>query len=195
MSNKKYERTVLFQQCVGIRRTELLHLKGRDLVRDESGYLCVLVENGKGGKETKQRILPEDTDFVKSFFDGIAPNQPVFDNSELKNKIPYHYLRAKQAQRAYAYYERMCATEEGRKKLERELRKRWQFNINKHTGKPKRFNEKLIRGTYFLRGENKKFAIEHGLKTKYDKLPLLATSVFHLSHWRNGVTLNYLLTI
>ena len=196
LSNEKYAQTVEFQKCVGIRRNELLHLKGSDLVKDESGYLCVFVRKGKGSKKQWQRLLPSDIDFVKSFFDGKAPDEPIFDKAEFKNKLPYHYLRALQAQRAYKYYEHMCLTKKGRAKLEKEIRKRWnKYNLNKHTGKPRRFKESLIKGTYVLRGDNKKFALKNNLPTRYDKLVLLATSVFHLSHWRNDITVNYLLTI
>ena len=48
--NPRYERTISFQRVVGIRASELARLEGRDLVRDESGHLCVFVKNGKGGK-------------------------------------------------------------------------------------------------------------------------------------------------
>ena len=50
------------------------------------------------------------------------------------------------------------------------------------------FKEHLINGNYFLRGENKKLAIKKGLPTKYDKLCLMAVSVFHLAHFRNDTT-------
>lgn len=196
LSNEKYAQTVEFQKCVGIRRAELMRLKGNDLVKDESGYLCIRIKQGKGGKKQWQRILPSDIDFVKSFFAGKAPDEPIFDRTEFKNKLPYHYLRAMQAQRAYRYYEHMCLTKKGRAKLGREIRKRWsKYNLNKRTGKPRRFKESLIKGTYILRGDNKKFALTHNLPTRYDKLALLATSIFHLSHWRNDITINYLLTI
>ena len=53
-----------------------------------------------------------------------------------------------------------------------------------------------ITGTYFIRGENKKLAIKKGLPLKYNKLALMAVSVFHLSHWRNDVTVaSYMLAI
>ena len=197
LSNKKYARTVEFQKRVGIRRAELARLKGNDFFQDESGHYCVRIRRGKGGKQQLQRILPEDIAYVKSFFNGKAPNEPIFDRAELKNKIPYHYLRAMQAQRAYKYYLQLCQTKLGRAKLEYEIKKRWdQYNINPRTGKPKKFKGPLIHGTYFLRGDNKKFATKHNLPTRYDKLALLATSIFHLSHWRNDVTVeSYLLTI
>lgn len=57
LSNKKYARTIEFQKRVGIRRAKLAKLKGGDLVHDESGYLCIRVRRGKGGKLQLQRIL------------------------------------------------------------------------------------------------------------------------------------------
>ena len=188
-SNVKYARTVEFQERVGIRRAELARLRGNDLVKDESGHLCICVRRGKGGKLQLQRILPEDVEIVKSYFSGKASGEPIFSKADFKNKIPYHYLRAMQAQRAYKYYEEIDRTKAGRTKLEKEIQQRWsKYNLNPRTGKPKRLDPKLLRGFYFLRGDNKQFAIHHGLPTKYDKLALLAVSIFHLSHWRNDVS-------
>lgn len=39
-----------FAAVVGIRRAEYVALRGDDLVRDKSGYLCVRVRRGKSGK-------------------------------------------------------------------------------------------------------------------------------------------------
>lgn len=49
-------------------------------------------------------------------------------------------------------------------------------------------------GAYKLRGANSQLARRLGRPTEYDRLAVLATSVFHLSHWRCDVTVsNYLL--
>ena len=195
--NKQYAHTVAFQRRVGIRRAELARLKGSDLVRDESGHLCVRVRRGKGGKMQLQRILPGDIAFIQRYFACKAPNEPIFSKAELRNKLAYHYLRAMQAQRAYQYYVKRVRTKAGRAKLEEEIRRRWnKYNLNPRTGKPKRLDPKLLRGFYFLRGDNKQFAITHGLPTEYDRLALLAVSIFHLSHWRNDVTAeSYMLVV
>lgn len=195
--NEKFSRTVEFQKRVGLRRAELTRLKGGDLAKDESGHLCVVVRRGKGGKYQLQRILPNDEAFVEACFQGKAADEPLFERIEFRNKINYHYLRALQAQRAYRYYEKRVRTKAGRAELEEEIRRRWsKYNLNPRTGKPKRLGPKLLRGFYFLRGDNKQFAITHGLPTKYDRLTLLAVSIFHLSHWRNDVTAeNYMLVV
>ena len=197
LSNKKYTRTVEFALRTGIRRAEIARIRGGDLVKDESGHLCIKIRRGKGGKKQLQLILPDNESFIKNYFENKAPDKPIFDQSELKNKIPYHYLRAKHAQEAYKYFESVCSTQEGRQQLESDMRNRWnKYNINPRTGKPKKFNKKLIEGIYFLRGDNKKFAIENNLPTKFEKLPLLATSIFVLAHWRNDVSVeSYLLAI
>ena len=46
----RYNRLICLQKAVGIRRAELSRLTGTDLTEDESGYLCVNVSRGKGGK-------------------------------------------------------------------------------------------------------------------------------------------------
>ena len=195
IENPKYTRLVEFQRCVGIRRNELKNLRHNDFVYDESGNACVLVRKGKGGKRQLQRILPDDVEFVKSYFDGTDNN--VFAKDELKNKLSLHYLRAKFAQRSYEYYLKLTQNPATKAKLEREVRARWdKYNINQRTGKPKYLPKKLINGNYHLRGKSRQFAVKNNLPTSYNKLALLATSMFSLSHFRNDVTLaSYLLVL
>lgn len=59
-----------FTCCVGIRRAEYAALHGSDLVYDESGYLCVLIRKGKGGKRQLQRIPLGCEQFIKQYFNG-----------------------------------------------------------------------------------------------------------------------------
>lgn len=176
-----------FAAVVGIRRAEYARLRGIDLVCDESGYLCVRIRRGKGGKFQLQRILSEDVIFVRSYFDGSE--ELIFTRTELNNKLDLHHLRAAQAQRAYRYYaDRLRAEPEYREQLEQEIKARW-CKYNK-----RRWRQHEFEGTYRLRGANKELAQRLGQPTEYDRLAVLATSVFHLSHWRNGVTIcNYLL--
>lgn len=185
---------------VGIRRAEYKRLDGTDLVRDESGYLCVRVKNGKGGKFQLQRILPEHAAAVSTYFDGTTSY--LFSRKELKNKIDLHALRAQQARRAYdAYVARIQA--EGRDRLIEEIQARWENYAGKQASskgkanKEKKWDPYLVREKpYFLRGANKKLAIDSGLPVEYNRLALMAVSVFHLSHWRLGVTVsNYMLAV
>ena len=200
ITNPLYERSVEFQKRVGIRRNELKKLKGDDFVRDESGYWCVRVKKGKGGKQQLQRILPADIDFVQSYFKCKNENELIFNPNEISsNNINYHMLRARQANRAYKYYIDQLETkgEKYREQLQAEIQKRAKaYHINKKTGRYISIPLKEITGYYWLRGENKKFALKNNLPVKYDRLALMAVSVFHLSHWRVDVTVaSYLLAI
>ena len=178
-----------FAKLVGIRRDEYKHLCGDDLVVDESGYLCVRVKQGKGGKYQEQRIAPEDVDFIRSYFDGSTNN--VFSKVEMKNKIDLHHLRALRAQRAYHdYLARLENDPDYRAQLTEEVRRRW----GRLCGK--RWDPKRVEGNYSIRGNNRQLALAHGLPIKYDRLAVMAVSVFHLSHWRCDVTVaNYLLAV
>lgn len=178
-----------FAKLVGIRRDEYKHLRGDDLVVDESGYLCVRVRRGKGGKYHEQRIAPEDMDFVRSYFDGSTDN--VFSKVEMKNKIDLHHLRALRAQRAYReYLARLETDPDYRTQLTEEVRRRWVRLCGK------RWDPKRVEGNYSIRGNNRQLACAHGLPVKYDRLAVMAVSVFCLSHWRCDVTVsNYLLAI
>lgn len=176
-----------FASTVGIRRAEYARLRGDDLIYDESGYLCVRVRRGKGGKYQEQRILPGDEMLVRSYFDGSE--KLIFTRAELTNKIDLHHLRAVQAQRAYSYYsELLRRNPEYRAQLEAEIKSRWR-KYNK-----RRWKQREFEGAYKLRGANSQLARKLGRPTEYDRLAIMATSVFHLSHWRCDVTVsNYLL--
>lgn len=194
--NPEYAHLVEFQKRVGIRRRELQNLRANDFKEDEDGNFYVYVRKGKGGKSQLQLVLPEDVELVKSYFGGTE--NKIFESQEFQNKLDLHKLRAKQAKRAYQYYLDKVNNEEGyREELEKLIRKHWnERNIDKRTNKPKPINKKDLSGTYKLRGENKKLALKNGLPVEYDRLCVLATSIFHLSHWRLGVCVNnYLLNV
>ena len=191
MQSEKYQRLVELQSVLGIRRAELGKLRGQDLIYDESGYLCVHVIRGKGGKDQLQRILPDDTDKVEKIFSGIKPDQKVFSSNEMKNHINLHGMRASQAKSAYQYYAAQIKTADGREKLIAELKLRFDTKHGDGSGKRAFYSElkKCADGeSYVLRGANRKKAITLGLPIRYDRTALLAVSVFHLSHWRLDVT-------
>jgi len=197
LQNRK---TVAFADMVAIRRTEMKRLRKNDLIYDESGYLCVNVVKGKGGKPQMQRILPWYADEVKEYFDGTEDK--MFTESEMYNKIDYHLGRRKISREAYDFYNKMCQTEKGREKLQKELILRFcENNIRyvraKETGNIKEMARQIklfkrnMRGDYVLRGVVRKTAIEKNMPVRYGKLPMMAVSVFHLSHWRNDVTIQH----
>lgn len=173
--------------CIGIRRSEYQRLCGDDLVRDETGYLCVRVEKGKGGKEQYQRVPPGREAFVSGYFDGS--HNYVFTRAEMKNKIDLHHLRHYAAWSAYqGYVERLNAQPGYREQLISEVKARWR----EYCKKP--WNPREVRGVYRLRGRNNELAAAAGFPVVYDRLALMATSIFFLSHWRNDVSVvNYLL--
>jgi hypothetical protein len=210
-SMDRYSRLVTFQKAVGIRRAELAHLRGRDLVKDESGWLCVRVENGKGGKEQLQRILPADFHVVRETFADIAPDQRVFSKAEMQNHINLHGLRAGQGKRAYDYYTGRLAEDPsyGRELIGELIARyraahprgeaagsvrRWLASVFGLERPGESYMQQISGAVYLLRGENRQRAIASGRPTEYSRLALLAVSVFHLSHWRLDVTVtNYLL--
>ena len=67
MQDSRFERLVAFQEIAGLRRAELKDLKGENLqVKD--GKMYIVVEQGKGGKEQWQRILPRDAEVAQRTF-------------------------------------------------------------------------------------------------------------------------------
>lgn len=191
----RYSRLVAFQKAVGIRRAELSRLSATDLTTDESGYLCVYVAKGKGGKRQLQRILPEDEKMVIEIFQSVDPEQKLFSPDEMNNKIDLHGIRREQAQRAYKYYCDRLKNEPGYKyQCRKELAARYR-EFHEPGASNKRFLHDIMNEEpYKLRGENRQKAIEQSKETEYDRLALMMVSVFHLSHWRLDVTVtNYLI--
>ena len=176
-----------FACCVGIRRAEYAALRGSDLVYDESGYLCVLIRKGKGGKRQLQRIPLGCEQFIKQYFDGTE--NKVFSHAEMDNKIDLPAMRHIAAWHIYEGYAlRLKQDPTYRSRLENEVKARW-----KHYNKRKWIPNKA-QGIYHLRGKNSELAKACGIPTSFDRLAVLATSIFTLSHWRNDVTVgNYLI--
>ena len=189
-----------FACIAGIRRAEYLHLTPQDLVEDDFGNPCILVRKGKGGKRQMQRILPDELAAVKAVFDNPADANHLFSKAEMNNIIDLHHLRDLRAQQMYKYYLNRIQTENGyREQLMSEIRHTWEKDdeARKENGyRAKHWSDMKVTGNYILRGNNRKLAQKHGLPLQYDRLALLAVSIFHLSHWRHDVTVaNYLLAV
>lgn len=189
-----------FACIAGIRRAEYLHLTPEDLAEDDFGNPCILVRKGKGGKRQLQRILPEELPAIKAVFGNPATPEHLFSKSEMSNKIDLHHLRALRAQQMYRYYlDKIENTPGYREQLITEIRHTWEHDdeARKENGyKAKRWSDMKVTEQYILHGNNRKLAKKHGLPVAYDRLALLAVSIFHLSHWRHDVTVaNYLLAL
>lgn len=197
LDDEKYKRLVDFQRVTGLRRSELSKLKGYNLKYDESNHLCIEVERGKGGKYQLQRILPNEVSVVLNTFKDIKDNEFVFSSTELRNKIDLHALRAESARKAYHYYEIMSISE--KKILVKEMCERYLAfhpNLTRESKEFKKwFNQlRMGNGLYRLRGNNYDRAVINGRPTRYNRIALMAVSIFHLSHWRLDVTVkNYMI--
>lgn len=194
---KSNQDIVRFQMMVGGRRSALSRLTGKCFVYDESGCPCVLFERDKGGKSHKQKIRPEDVEAVKAYFDASGPNERLFP--QIDHDLDLHGMRAENARRNYQYYAEIASTPQGREQLRQQL---WARYTDSEIGckawlmaKAKgdkarmrkleyRFRQQMADGTYYLRGANRQAAIQRGRPIEYDRLSILATSVFSLSHWR-----------
>ena len=194
----EYSRLVEFAECVGIRRDEYKRIDGRSYRPDESGYMCVWVK-GKGGKLQAQRVLPWAVPVVNAAMSSIQGKERLFSKAELKNKIDLHSIRRQVARKAYDYYLYRMETDPGyRQQLRAELVARYEAMHPK--GKPKAdaaaraaFMKNLSDPVYICRGENARLLRDQRRPVSFDRLAVMAVSVFHLSHWRPDVTVkNYL---
>lgn len=195
LQNPRYARCVALQKAVGIRRAELRRLKGGDW---DGHYITV--RRGKGGKSQRQWILPEDRDTVNRIFSGIGSDQLVLSSKEIPEQADLHSIRAEHAQKAYSYFQNIKNPDKRAKlkqilieKFDKEHVRLKNENYDAYKSRRERFISDMD-GKYVLRGENKIKAIELGLPTEYDKLSLMAVSVYELAHWRLDVTVvNYMI--
>lgn len=176
-----------FASVICVRRHDYVALRQNDLMIDESGYLCVVIRKGKGGKYQLQRVPHGYEDFIRSYFNGS--NAFVFTKKEVTNKLDLHHLRHLAALREYRYYEQRLANEpEYRTQLIAEIRARWAD----YNDRPLKENE--MSGKYIMRGKNRELAKRMGFQYSFDRLSVLAVSIFHLAHWRNDVSVrNYIM--
>ena len=197
----KYARVVSFQKVVGIRRAELERLLGVDLShRGDEWY--VIVQRGKGGKQQRQYLLPQDVDAVREVFRDIAPMEKVFSREELNNKIDFHKMRAENARRCYAYYVEKIEAEPGfAEEMRCKLLNRWieeherlrKTNHDAWLRQKELFKREMDDRPYRLRGDNLTKSLVSGSPTEYNRLALMCVSVLHLAHWRLDVTVtNYI---
>lgn len=128
-------------------------------------------------------------------FQNADPGQKLFSKKEMQNKIDLHGIRREHAQKAYKYYADRLKNEPGYKyELRKELAARYK-EFHRPGDSNKRFLHDIMNEKpYKLRGNNYQKAIEQGKETEYNRLALMAVSVFHLSHWRLDVTVtNYMI--
>ena len=204
LADPKYARLTDLQKAVGIRRSELEKLTGADLIRDENGNAAYIrVERGKGGKEQLQWILPKDRETVEGIFSDVKPDGKVFSGEEMANHINLHKMRAEHAKDVYDYFAKLIKDHPSKANSLRDvLLKRWEKghrdllneNPKRYEHARRKFLSDMDDRPYKLRGENLQKAKDLGLPEEYDRLAVMAASVFALSHWRLDVTMtNYLL--
>ena len=105
-------------------------------------------------------------------------------------------MRADVAKEAYHYYlENIKNIDNYRINLVKKLLERFKIDNeryfindkNKYDKKLETFKNDMGAGKYILRGENKERAQEVCAPTEYDRVALMAVSVFHLAHGRTNV--------
>jgi hypothetical protein len=199
--NKRNKDIVRFQSMVGGRRAALGRLTGKDFGFDSSGNACVIFRRDKGGKDQYQALREGDVAAVKAYFERCSPDELLFP--QIDHDLDLHGLRAEHSRRMYQYYHSgLCSTPQGRERLRQQL---WARFTDPEIGCKAwlmaqakgdrarmrkleyRFRKQMADGTYYLRGANRQAAIERGRPVQYDRLALLAVSVFSLSHWRLDV--------
>ena len=201
LESDKSPRLVDFQKAVGIRRKELAKLSPSDIIKTSEGDVYVHVRHGKGGKEQYQYVLPADRDTVISIAASALLPDKIFTEGEMTNKIDLHSIRAEHAKDAYKYYaDRLAADPQYKveciKKLVAYFKVMNDNNDLRFAGHFARFKRDISLGgyKYRIRGENARIAREKGLPLIYNRIALMMVSVFHLSHWRNDVTIkNYMI--
>jgi integrase len=94
-----------FCAATGLRRHELLALRGDDIILDKYGNPAILVRQGKGGK--RRYVHPLNSFPFQLFLDALnngARHRKLFDH--IPSRIPTHFLRGEFARKLYSQYAR-----------------------------------------------------------------------------------------
>lgn len=179
-------RVLDFAAKVGIRKMEYSHLKRSDFVMKD-GRAYVIVRKGKGGKRQEQLILPEDVEFVKSYFDGSE--NYVFSKEEIKacTHANLHEIRRDRAQKLYERWRMELKDPAKREEMMRLLEDRF----NENPKKMGRFSRSKMDTPYKTRGEVRKELYEANKPLEFDRLALLSVSVLALAHYREDVCVKH----
>ena len=171
--------------AIGVRRSELMHLRVQDIVSRPEG-LCAHVLRGKGGKEQYQLILPHNEAIVLNAIVGKAPTDYIIEREDIGGKENIHAFRRINAREAYAYFDGQLAANGDiyRENIKHMCISRMvEFGVNPANNR----DWKIIDRPYTSRPQNGTPSVT------YNRLALMATSIFCLSHWRCGVAVrNYL---
>ena len=86
------------------------------------------------------------------------------------------------------YLDDIRKSPDGREQLTLKLQKAFE-----HAGENWKENSDMnhLDNPYYCRGNVRKAMLAAGSPIVYDRLALMAVSVFHLSHWRTDVTVKY----
>ena len=173
-TDSRFSRLVNFQRAVGIRRSELKKLKGKDIRKDNNGNYYVLVQRGKGGKFQPQLILPQDVPVVLDTFKNKQEDDYIFTDVEMNNLINLHGMRAQHARECYYFYLKKLQDNPNFKvNLKNFLIERWEVgnknlrdkSLKKFEKQKKNFINELRDEPYKIRGSNYKKALNSALPT------------------------------
>lgn len=195
----RYDDFIALAEATGLRKAEIEKLRHSDFYQKD-GYIWVHVEQGKGGKNTEQRIAMDrqDDPFLMKVLEKRT-DEKVLLKTQISNNISSHRIRRENAQKNYQYYLAQCQTPEGRKALFKEI---CDYCNQNYAQKDKARNWRGLKDIQLLkkngledkyraRGTQKKELERLGLDTDYSRLATLAVSIFHLAHWRCDVTIHH----
>ncbi|MBO6231154.1 MAG: hypothetical protein J6O50_11380 [Ruminiclostridium sp.] len=96
---RKHQGIVDFYRGCGLRRCEMLRLKGEDVYRNESGDVIVHVRKGKGGKERFVIARAQYAEHILKMAGAVLPKENVF--LTLPGKLQNHRYRGDFAKGLY----------------------------------------------------------------------------------------------
>ena len=96
---RKHQDIVDFYRGCGLRRCEMLRLKGEDVYRNESGDVIVHVRKGKGGKERFVTARTQYAEHILNMAGAVLPKENVF--LTLPGKLQNHRYRGDFAKGLY----------------------------------------------------------------------------------------------
>lgn len=185
-NEKNHAEILAINRIVGVRRSELMEIRVRDVV-EKDGVMYIHTK-GKGGKDNQQLITEEsEKEVIRQYMRDKSENERLFPKEMFCNDADLHSQRAERAKIVYQrVLEDMKRNPDRRTYYEEYIKKAFEEKSKKL---PKNLDK-----NYVCRGSFREMLISEGKAVSYDRVAAMYVSLTVTSHWRVDTTVQHYLT-
>lgn len=184
ITNPEVKRVLQANRLLGLRQSELKHLRACDII--EKDNLVIVNSIGKGKKHNQQIFFHEDEkEAVLSLLDGKKDLEYLFSREACTSNVNYHKMRELRAKDVYAS---VC------KDIEEngtEAETKYQKIIHQIFEENGKCLHEDLNTPIFLRGKNRLLHQQAGKPIAYNRTAVMFVSVTVTNHFRTDTTLSH----